>query len=474
MCQAWTQYADASIIKFSKMKRYLLCLIAFTFVCTTFLFANQENKALYEITVNRLNIRATPSTQSTVLGVATRGQRWTGTKINSNWIKVTYNGKNGYIYADYTKYIRTLDQTNSSSGRHRRGIDIGIGGWILIIFFGGPFVVGFLQGMFGVLVEIIGSKGIFYIIFNILLLPFRIINWLQRFLHKPWRFFQRYPWCNDKYKPFLRTLNIVLMIPLYVVLTPLRFINAVAFNMFLRVLSEYWNYLCEVINPHSYGEGRGDIFEWLINLPYRTLKYPIYHGFLTIVECAVFTVVDTIYPAVTLYHGTSAEAADSMIISTNRFKDNNSNGWKDGVWNVGDGNYAGDGIYFASAISTSKHYARSRYYPVIIICRVSLGNLLPLSLAPWYVYSQAGHQDAHGITKYGLDNGYTSIEWWRKDAGWWEYCLLDWQNRYNESWRIRPVMTLNLESNFFKRIRGGTRHWLFDSQVLEDLERFIS
>lgn len=97
-----------------------------------------------------------------------------------------------------------------------------------------------------------------------------------------------------------------------------------------------------------------------------------------------------------------------MITSTNRFKDNNSNGWKDGIWNVGDGNYAGDGIYFASAISTSKHYARSRYYPVIIICRVSLGNLLPLSLAPWYVYSQAGHQDAHGITKYGLDNGYTS------------------------------------------------------------------
>jgi len=72
-----------------------------------------------------------------------------------------------------------------------------------------------------------------------------------------------------------------------------------------------------------------------------------------------------------------------------------------------------------------------------------------------------------------LNNGYTSIEWWRGDTGWWEYCLLDWQNKYNESWRIRPISVMSLDSHFFKRIDGGSRHWLFDRMVLKDLSDSI-
>ena len=244
--------------------------------------------------------------------------------------------------------------------------------------------------------------------------------------------------------------------------------------MILRVVSEFWNYLCEVIDPTGYEEGDRNFGEWIIYFPLRLLKYPIYHGLLTIIECAVFTVVDTIYPAITLYHGTSAVAADAIIICPNRVDKGYNHRWTDGVWNVGGGNYAGDGIYFAPRLSTSRHYARYNYRQVIILCRVSLGRILPLSLAPWHVYSQAGHPNAHGVTKYGLNNGFTCIEWWRGDSRWWEYCLLDWQNKYNESWRIRPVMVLNLESHFFKRIAGGSRHWLFDSQVIDDLDQTLS
>jgi hypothetical protein len=209
-------------------------------------------------------------------------------------------------------------------------------------------------------------------------------------------------------------------------------------------------------------------------LPLRILKYPIYHGALTFIECAIFTIIDTIYPAYTLYHGTSAEAANAIIICPNRVKED---AWSytrtHGVWNVGGGNYAGDGIYFAPRSRTSMHYARTNAHPVLIICRVSIGRLLPLSLAPWTVYSAAGHPNAHKVTQYGLDNGYVTIEWWRDDQNWWEYCLLDWKNKYNESWRIRPVMVLNLDSYFFNRVEGGSRHWLFDKMMFNDLAQTI-
>lgn len=43
--------------------------------------------------------------------------------------------------------------------------------------------------------------------------------------------------------------------------------------------------------------------------------------------------------------------------------------------------------------------------------------------------------NAHGVTKWGLDYGYVTGEWWRGDprARWWEYCMYDWKNRYNYS-----------------------------------------
>ena len=172
-----------------------------------------------------------------------------------------------------------------------------------------------------------------------------------------------------------------------------------------------------------------------------------------------------------MYHGTSHEAADAIVQSPTRTPFNREVATRlHGVWNVGGGNYAGDGIYFAPRTSTAMHYARSNRYPVVIICRVTFGRILPLSLSPGYVYNSAGYPAAHNVTSYGLKNGYKAIEWWRKDRGWWEYCLLDWQNKYNESWRIRPIMVLDPQSYFFKRTDGGSRHWLFDKMILKDLK----
>lgn len=439
-----------------------------------------ENVAVYEVKAQRLNLRAAPSRDADVVSVCTQGTRLEGKALSgSSWMIVFINGRTAYAHSDYLQFLHY--SSDSKGGRESRkelrsrgGVRLGLGGWLLLIFIGLPFLRGVLGALWEILLDIVGEVGLFYVIFYVGFLPFRVLNWLQIFLHKPWRYFQRYSWPSENSKPYLRVVNVICMVPLYVVLTPLRFLNAVAFNLLIRPLSEYWSYLGEVLNPSDSHEGSGDVLKWIYMLPYRILKYPVYHGALTILECVVMTVVDTVYPAVTLYHGTSSRAADAIVICPDRNRDLKFySGWDDGVWKVGGGNYAGDGIYFAPRSSTSRHYARSNTDPVLIICRVSLGRVLPLSLAPYSVYSKAGYPDAHSVTSYGLNNGYTSIEWWRGDTGWWEYCLLDWQNKYNESWRIRPISVMSLDSHFFKRIDGGSRHWLFDRMVLKDLSDSI-
>ena len=136
-----------------------------------------------------------------------------------------------------------------------------------------------------------------------------------------------------------------------------------------------------------------------------------------------------------------------------------------GIWNLGAGNFAGNGIYFAPVRSTATHYSGG----CIIMCRVSLGSVLDLGLAPYRIYRQCGYANAFDVTRYGLKNDYTTGEWWRGDREWWEYCMYDWQNRYNESWRIRPLYVLDLADNTIMRIPGGMSHWLFRKMVIKDL-----
>ena len=174
--------------------------------------------------------------------------------------------------------------------------------------------------------------------------------------------------------------------------------------------------------------------------------------------------IDTFVPSLTLFHGTSPEAAESITQGPGRVC---SKDWYSGVWNVGGGNYAGNGIYFAPKRGTALHYSSGS----LIVCRVSLGRTLDLGMAPKHVYDLCGKPNALGVTDWGLKNGYVTGEWWRGDyrAGWWEYCMYDWQNRYNDSWRIRPLYVINLSNHSIQRIPGGMVHWFFNSMVLHDL-----
>ena len=112
----------------------------------------------------------------------------------------------------------------------------------------------------------------------------------------------------------------------------------------------------------------------------------------------------------------------------------------------------------------------------MIVCRVSLGKIMNYGLAPRYIHSNTGDGGDHAlITKYAKEHGYTTGEWWNR-YGYWEYCMYDWKNAYNNPWRIRPIYVFNFRTGLAQHIKGGCRHWLFSKMVIRDIvknPRFI-
>ena len=106
----------------------------------------------------------------------------------------------------------------------------------------------------------------------------------------------------------------------------------------------------------------------------------------------------------------------------------------------------------------------------MIVCRVSLGKILNYGLAPRIVSENTGEYGTNSnINLYANKYGYTTGEWWNDWAGYWEYCMFDWQNAYNQPWRIRPIYVFNFRTGIAQHIDGGFRHWLFSKVVIDDM-----
>ncbi len=52
--------------------------------------------------------------------------------------------------------------------------------------------------------------------------------------------------------------------------------------------------------------------------------------------------------------------------------------------------------------------------------------------------------------------------------------MYDWQNRYNYSWRIRPLYIIDASEKNVERVPGGMQHWLFCSMVIKDIITSVS
>ena len=427
------------------------------------------------MTTANLNVRTTSSTRGRILETLPSGTKVEVQRITyDGWAEIDYYGRKAYCSAKYLMYWEPIGQPPSTSSeynsnRHDLLSNISSSNiWELI--FSIAIICIILAVLRKVLITILGLISIFfYRLYHLISFPFYCLNWLQRRLAKPWMQSYKRNTRSDRENAKLREELEMWKIPLWLILIPLRFVNAIYYNIIVHCSFEMFNYVVEVIAPEGEREGSDNSLLWLILLPWRFVKYVVWHGSLTFVESCIWTAIDTFVPALTAYHGTTCAAAEGICQGPGRVESKN---WLSAVWNVGGGNYAGNGIYFAPVRSTAYHYASGS----LIVCRVSFGRTLDLGLAPRRIYDLCGKPNALGVvTDWGLKNNYVTGEWWRGDtrAGWWEYCMYDWQNRYNDSWRIRPLYVINLEGECIQRIPGGMYHWLFNSLAFSDLLTYI-
>lgn len=323
-------------------------------------------------------------------------------------------------------------------------------------------------------------SDVMWLLYWLVSLPVYLLNKTQYFLSEPWRFMFKTSWVGDGMKTWLRPTLEVLKVVMYIVTTPLRVVNAIIYNVFLYALTSIYTLFFEVLRPTAKEEGAKDFWTWLYMFPVRLVKYPIYHGGISLVEGFIWTVVDTFIPAVTLYHGTDLTAAEVIVRSTNRNTYlRNTSTRTSGTFTASRSSWGGIGVYFAARRSVARSYATdpnrlSDRNPMMIVCRVSLGRIINYALAPHYVYMQAGQFGIHSeLNRYGEKHGYTTGEWWNQRGGYWEYCLFDWQNCYNHPWRIRPIYAFNLRINQAQPIKGGMQHWLFEKEILDDLSKLL-
>lgn len=324
--------------------------------------------------------------------------------------------------------------------------------------------LGFLVGLID-LVDWEGTLDVYYMIYFLVISGMswvaHVFNYLQYFLMCPWRYLMKD--YNSVFSKIARskvgkTILKFLAVVLYIVSTPLRLVNAAYYNLVLRMVSSLFDTTQEVFAPMARGRkdmGAGKyILMWLVDFPYRIVRYLILKNAFFLLEGVLFTIFDTFVPTLTMYHGTSKDA--SVEIASK------------GKWKVGAGAWAGSGIYFAIARSTAANYgaiSSNGSNAKIIMCRVSMGRILNLNQADWSVRSHT-REGGHIITKYGLDNGYTTVEWWREkipgrqNGDWWEYCLLDHGNYYNHPWRTREIIIYDADSRFRQRVYGGMATWL--------------
>ena len=434
----------------------VLCLLLLT-TATLPAWAEGRLPAWYETTTH-LNMRSGPSVRSTSQFIMAPGTRVLVIgHPQDQWAEVVYGGDTLYCATRYLQYAAPYAVKKVAKHRYSRYSLWGFVRQLLltcVVLYVLRWVV-----IWGLSV----ASTLVYKVYWVACIPFYFLNWLQRYAAKPWRwYFKVNAGRTDAENRRLRKQLAFAQIPFYILLTPLRWFNAVYYNLFVHCSLEFINYALEVVDPSHPKEGADDTQRWFLLLPWRILKYPLWHGTLTLVESGVWTLVDTLVPALTLYHGTDCMASESITQSRGRVGNNSR---YTGIWNVGGGNYAGNGIYFAPDRATALHYASGS----LVVCRVTLGRVLDLGIAPRRIYSECGFPNALNVTRWGLDHDYVTGEWWREDAGWWEYCMYDWQNRYNYSWRIRPLYVLSLSDDMLQRTPGGMHHWLFRRMVIEDL-----
>ena len=473
-----------------------------------------------------LNVRQGPGTDYYKIGklyendyVVVESVTWNDSR---EWGVVSYYNQKGYVAMQYVSYVTAVSQEKSPQNLLKSssesssswfddawtvikvifiiilllvayaykeelmaiaafvGICMGIGALVFWWLFDNASLgatVGFwFSVLFGlrIILEAMGADyaNVFEFAYRVISFPFWFLNRLQLILMEPWRYLTK-GHINSSIRNAVTPWVYPAEILLYILITPLRLVNAIYYNIFVYGISELYDLILEVIHPSDPDEGEDSFWGWIVWLPVRLVKYPLFNGCLVLLEGMVWTVIDILIPTITMYHGTDLTAAQA-IVGNDQLKGTGKK-WTDGTFCSSSNGWAGAGAYFGSSRQTARVYAcdgsrLSDNNPVMIVCRVSLGKILNYRLAPSYIHDNTGPYGNHSvINQYAVNNGYVSGEWWNYKHSYWEYCMFDWKNRYNYPWRIRPIYVFNFRTGLAQHIDRGFRHWLFSKAVIDDI-----
>ncbi|MEO1436969.1 MAG: hypothetical protein AAFV80_15625 [Bacteroidota bacterium] len=242
----------------------------------------------------------------------------------------------------------------------------------------------------------------------------------------------------------------------YLALLPVRFLNALYFDVLLFWSVNLRDQMADLWNPKrqgfrfkkSWSYYRG----WLWNFPFR-LGRSLLRSMGILLQGLAMLLFDLIWPSLTLFHGTTFQGASIPITQS-------------GQWKVGYEDFVGTGIYFAIAPSVAVHYA-SHHQPCIVLARVTLSILRPVSTLRKAVRRKAGHGGGGDLISKNAGLGIGALEHWRHDrGGWWEYCLVfpGQKGKFIHTWRIRPICVLPVDKkqktfSFPQRIWKGIALW---------------
>jgi len=307
----------------------------------------------------------------------------------------------------------------------------------------------------GIFIIIVGYISIFLVLSYILKEAiyifnpiFFLLNRIQWILYNPLRIFWRNPNSDFSHRSF-NFLFYTGIIPIYWIIihiasTPLRLINAIYFNILLGWSINIYDSLAEVINPKlgkmRYRTGMSYLFFWSIGFPIRFIKMLIKNLFVFI-EPIIMTGVDIVFPTYTMYHGTNHGYASADITQNGR-------------WLVGNGNFVGTGIYFGMSKRVADNY--SDYNNTTILVRVTLMFSRTIATTPYSIRSHIGLGYGGDELSRRLPKFWSSVEHWREDRGWFEYCIIQPVTKKNsvvKTWRARPIALM--QDSKLVRIWGG-------------------
>lgn len=252
----------------------------------------------------------------------------------------------------------------------------------------------------------------------------------------------------------LTGLTVAWFVVVYILTFPLRLVTALYYDVLLFLSVSISDNIQEFLNPKRGGfrhkRGIGYLWHYLISLPFRFITFCVKSG-IYLLDSFMMLGVSIVMPTLTMKHGTSFQEAGTKITQS-------------GNWYVGQGNFAGTGIYFGMFNKIANYYAPNGHDASIILARVTL------TFSKTIASLRKAERDKVGLGQSGEELAqsvksffFASTEHWRVDMKWWEYCLLKPQQmgEFVNTWRVRPVALIR--SKKIVRTWGGFYHYSMGS-----------